>query len=82
MLATTTPPFGKYNRSSIKGDENRRFLEYNDTTFLKYNRSSIKGDENPASAAADVSVRRKYNRSSIKGDENDGIPDISTTKNA
>ena len=36
----------KYNRSSIKGDENRE-PKYNDKPVeIKYNRSSIKGDEN------------------------------------
>ena len=48
--------FFKYNRSSIKGDEN----PYGDFTRVifeyKYNRSSIKGDENFSRIASISSV--------------------------
>ena len=36
----------KYNRSSIKGDENYVLPVLDKNILLKYNRSSIKGDEN------------------------------------
>ena len=62
--------FLKYNRSSIKGDENYFYHFNSPFSFLKYNRSSIKGDENPFLSFFNFFVLFKYNRSSIKGDEN------------
>ena len=60
----------KYNRSSIKGDENFHLLTLRKKN-LKYNRSSIKGDENRYCNNWHIfSLLFKYNRSSIKGDEN------------
>ena len=61
--------FHKYNRSSIKGDENF-FLLFIIFYILKYNRSSIKGDENLLATNNLWDLPGKYNRSSIKGDEN------------